>query len=80
MSEIERGMMPKWEYLFVRFDYFAGDLRAQSVNGQEARDPSINKPLHEYANQVGEEGWEMVGLNYTPAYGYGFLVFKRPKD
>ncbi|MBW4678695.1 MAG: hypothetical protein KME19_01090 [Microcoleus vaginatus WJT46-NPBG5] len=49
-------MMPRWEYLFVRFGYFAGDLRAQSVNTHETGDININKPLHEYANQAREEG------------------------
>ncbi|MBW4496443.1 MAG: hypothetical protein KME26_25870 [Oscillatoria princeps RMCB-10] len=71
--------MQKWEYLFVRLDYFAGDLRPKLANGKElpAQDGGIS--LHEYANQAGEEGWELVGMNYTPTYGYGFLVFKRPK-
>lgn len=72
--------MQKWEYLFVRVDYFAGDLRAQSANGEELRDRNINLPLYEYANKIGEEGWELVNLNFNPAYGYGFLTFKRPKS
>lgn len=72
--------MKKWEYLFVRFDYFAGELRPQSANGKDFRDKPAPMALHDYANVLGEEGWEMVGLNYTPAYGYGFLTFKRPKE
>jgi hypothetical protein len=73
-------MNQKWEYLFVRFDYFAGNLRPQNVDSKEVQDKYENKPLHEYANYLGEQGWEMVGFNFTPAYGYGFAVFKRMKE
>ncbi len=72
--------MQKWEYQFVRFDYFAGDLRPQSVNGKDVDEVFKHQSLHEYANSLGYEGWEVVNLNFTPAYGYGFLIFKRPKQ
>jgi hypothetical protein len=71
--------VPQWEYLFVRFDYFAGDLRPQNANGEEIRDERRQHPLHEYANYLGEQGWEMVNFNFSPAYGYGFLTLKRIK-
>lgn len=71
--------MQKWEYLVVQLSGFAGDLRARSVNGEELREPEKNLPLHEYANQLGDNGWEMVNFNFTPAYGAGFLTFKRLK-
>ncbi|MEB3826958.1 hypothetical protein [Phormidium sp. CCY1219] len=50
------------------------------LSGEELRDRNINLPLYEYANKIGEEGWELVNLNFNPAYGYGFLTFKRPKS
>lgn len=71
--------MQKWEYVFVRLDYFAGDLRPKLANGKELSVLDGNLSLHEYANQAGEEKWELVGMNYTPTYGYGFWVFKPPK-
>ena len=74
-----RIAMQKWEYCFVRFDYFAGELRPQRVNGDELPDKSNIPTLYEFMNQLGEKGWEVVGVNYTPGYGYGFLIFKRPK-
>jgi hypothetical protein len=44
-----------------------------------ARQKKEIPPLYEFSNQLGEEGWEVVGLNYTPCYGYGFL-FRHPKE
>ena len=70
--------LPKWEYCFVRLNYFAGDFRPQSINGEDLRDKPIPN-LHDFTNQLGDQGWELVGVNYTPGYGYGFLIFKRPK-
>ncbi len=69
----------QWEYLIVRFDYFAGDLRPSSMNHEDLRKKQNLPTLYEYMNELGEKGWEAVTLNYTPAHGYGFLVFKRPK-
>lgn len=71
--------MQKWEYCFVRFDYFAGNLQPQSINGNELRDKDKRPSLNELSNQLGEEGWEMVGINYTHNYGFGLMIFKRPK-
>ena len=73
-------MNKRWEYLFVRFDYFAGNLRPQNVESKDSQDKYKNKPLDEYANYLGDQGWEMVEFNFTPAYGYGFAIFKRLKE
>ncbi|HAZ45003.1 MAG TPA: hypothetical protein DDW76_10635 [Cyanobacteria bacterium UBA11369] len=81
MSETTTALaiaLPKWEYCFVRLNYFAGDFRPQSINGEELRDKPLPN-LHDFTNQLGDQGWELVGVNYTPGYGYGFLIFKRPK-
>ncbi|HEY9875019.1 MAG TPA: hypothetical protein V6D12_16395 [Candidatus Obscuribacterales bacterium] len=72
--------MKKWEYLFIRVDYFAGDLRPSSVNGEEFRDKQAVPPLYTFVNKLGEDGWEAVGMNYTPSHGYGFLILKRPQE
>lgn len=80
LSNARRSAVKKWEYLFVRFDYFAGDLRPKSVNEKDFRDKQDIPPLHELSNQLGQEGWELTGVNSHPGYGYGFLIFKRPKD
>lgn len=82
MSEIRTSLgitMQKWEYCFVGLDYFAGEFRPKSINGQELRDKSQIPALHEFSNKLGDQGWELVGVNYTPGYGFGFLIFKRPK-
>lgn len=74
--------MPKWEYFLMRIDYSAGDLRIQNLSSQDlqtGKDRKINTDISDYLNELGENGWELVTMNYTPGYGYGFLIFKRPK-
>jgi hypothetical protein len=55
-----------------------GGYRPRYVNGAEARGWKRAPVIHEYLNQLGEEGWELVGVggrhnDEMPAY------FKRPK-
>jgi hypothetical protein len=71
--------MTKWQYLIVRFDYFAGDLRATSVNGDDIRDRPVKPSLDKFINELGDQGWEAVTFNYTPGHGYGFVILKRPQ-
>ncbi len=67
----------RWEYMEVVFrDY--GGYRPRYVNGQEQAGWKRAPVIHEYLNQVGEEGWELVGVGsrhneQVPAY------FKRPR-
>lgn len=65
--------MQKWEYLFV--DCFAGSPRW--VNGSELPGWKSNK-IFALANQLGEEGWELVSGSPGPVL-YQFF-FKRPKS
>jgi hypothetical protein len=39
-----------------------GGYRPRYVNGQELRDWKKAPPIHEYLNQLGEEGWELSGV------------------
>jgi hypothetical protein len=71
-SRRPRARYPKWEYMEVVFrDY--GGYRPRCVNGQE-QDGWKRAPLmHEYLNQLGEEGWELAGVgsrrnDQMPAY------------
>ncbi len=72
-----RSRQPKWEYMEVIFrDY--GGYRPRYVNGQEQRGWKQAPIIHEYLEQIGEEGWELVGVGgrdnrEMPAY------FKRRK-
>ncbi|NES94827.1 MAG: DUF4177 domain-containing protein [Desertifilum sp. SIO1I2] len=74
--------MLKWEYFLLRIDYSAGDLRPQGLSlpdFSDRQDRKTNADISDYLNVLGEQGWELVTMNYTPGYGYGFLIFKRPK-
>ena len=76
-SRQSRARHPKWEYMEVVFrDY--GGYRPRYVNGQEQGGWKRAPLMHEYLNQLGEEGWELAGVgsrhnDQMPAY------FKRVK-
>ena len=67
--------MDKWEYKVVRT--YGGVVML--TNGQEVGKIASNQPvgemLYEYLNEVGEEGWEVVGMAETR--GGIELVLKR---
>ena len=67
--------MTKWEYLVVRTQ---GGV-VMMANGQELGKIVSNQPvgemLYEYLNEVGEDGWEVVGM--AEARGGVELVLKR---
>lgn len=54
--------MKKWEYTVIRT--YGGVVML--INGGEVGKIVSNQPvgqmLYEYLNQVGEEGWELVGM------------------
>ena len=74
--------MQTWEYLYVWANVDGEDYRPQEVNGQELPNWERGPSISEYMNQVGAEGWEMVGYS---AAGYPMTgvslhqVFKRPQ-
>ena len=51
-----------WEYLLVSFQEYKG-WRPRFVNGQEVTDWMSAPVIHEYVNQLGEDGWEMTGAS-----------------
>jgi hypothetical protein len=72
-----RTRKPAWEYMEVVFrDY--GGYRPRTINGQEQPDWKRSPVIHEYLNQLGEQGWELAGVGSRenremPVY------FKRPR-
>jgi hypothetical protein len=74
--------MQKWEYQFVSGDTQGDIWYPRWVNGQELPNWKKGPTLYAYANQLGEQGWELVVARYTGGAGYGTvarLIFKRPK-
>lgn len=68
--------MQRWEYLFVDV---AKTGEVYSVNGQTV---IYQKWLcHVYTNQLGNQGWELVGTVGIPGSDNRThqLIFKRPK-
>jgi len=57
--------MQKWEYLFV-FATIAsndGEFRPRFSNDQELDNWQKGPTMYEYANQLGESGWELFSCN-----------------
>lgn len=52
---------PIWAYMAVRFRDYRG-WRPRFVDGQELSDWKNGPLIEEYLNQVGQVGWEMVGI------------------
>jgi hypothetical protein len=76
-SRRSKPKLQPWEYMEVVFrDY--GGYRPRYVNGEEQVDWKQAPVIHEYLNQLGEQGWELAGVGsrddmQMPAY------FKRHK-
>ena len=51
----------QWEYMEVIFREFRG-WRPRYVNGAELDDWKEQPEIGDYLNQMGQEGWEMVGI------------------
>ena len=72
----------KWEYLLVSFQEYKG-WRPRYTNGQERADWMNAPVIHDCANQLGEEGWELISASAGQSvYGHTDrhqLYFKRPK-
>jgi hypothetical protein len=71
--------MQRWEYLHVRTFQYEFDTTAYcvNVNGQGLKD---REPLHAFLNQLGMEGWEMIGATVASELGDShYLFFKRPR-
>jgi hypothetical protein len=76
--------MQKYEYLLVSHVNYA----VKRVDGKEVADAASafgghkGPQIHELANELGQEGWEMVSAQYshnpTGSGYFGDLWFKRP--
>ena len=71
-----------WEYLLVSFQDYRG-WRPRYVNGQELEGWMSAPVIHEYVNQLGEDGWELTGASSGQSM-YGLtdrrqMYFKRLK-
>jgi hypothetical protein len=69
-----------WTYLIVSFQNHNG-WRPRYVNGKKLADWTAQPEMHDYANQLGHEGWELAGASAGEnLYGHADhfqLYFKR---
>ena len=86
--------MQKWQYLFIEADWsgkgfmrLSGVLKVRWINHEEQANWKTGIGFHDYVNQLGEEGWDMVGFSFTPEFDSGGnrtssnyeVIMKRPK-
>jgi len=60
-SRRTKPKLQQWEYMEVVFrDY--GGFRPRYINGEEQEGWKQAPVIHEYLNQLGEQGWELAGV------------------
>jgi hypothetical protein len=78
----EKPKKQDWEYLVVSFQDHKG-WRARFENGRELKDWMDGPSIHQYIEQTGEDGWELVAASSGERlYGNSDshqLYFKRQK-
>lgn len=72
--------MQKWEYLFLSTGVAGGILRPYYQNDEELPNWKKGPPVHQYVQELGEQGWEMVSHAYPSCGSYPTMAFKRPKE
>jgi hypothetical protein len=72
----------KWEYLFVSVEAFGDFKVVWWRQGSEVGQRKPHPTLFEFAEELGEQGWELVAAPMTKDWtsdSYFKLIFKRPK-
>ena len=75
--------MQKWEYLFIDANWVNNEWRVKHINGEKYAIGKTTITIYDYANQIGEDGWELISAPYTADEFNNptpRLVFKRPKS
>ena len=58
-----------WDYLLISFSDYHG-WRPRYINGREIQQWMKAPQIHDYVNQLGEDGWELVSASSgKPLYG-----------
>ena len=69
---VKKESMPArqaWEYKAVSFQEYKG-WRPRFINGQELKEWMSQPVMHDYLNQMGSDGWELVAASSgTSLYG-----------
>jgi hypothetical protein len=79
--------MEKWEYQLVLVNKWGRAVRLEAGSGHEIRqfDADKSSDLVELLREVGQQGWELVGIESNASYAEGLYsyvgnvyVFQRP--
>ena len=70
--------MQKWEYLFINCGLSNHNFVPHFINTQEIPNWQAGPNMVDVSNQLGEQGWELVCLDFGVNANY-LAVFKRPK-
>ncbi len=69
--------MQKWQYLYVEVDF--GSSKPKLINGQELRDWKKQPHISVFMEQMGDQGWELIGFFNQGYNTTNPMIFKRPK-
>ncbi len=70
--------MVKWQYYFLSSEVHNDCWRPKFQSIQVV--PDWKKiTTTDFCNMLGDEGWEIVSVTYSPSATYQNIVFKRPK-
>jgi hypothetical protein len=72
--------MQKWEYLFIEASWEKRIIRPRYHNNKEIPDWKSLPEIHEYLNQLGTEGWELVNTTFEEGNVNPRFAFKRPME
>jgi hypothetical protein len=78
-----REVYSRWEYVLVTFHDYKG-WRPRYINGHELSDWMNNAVIHEYIEQMADDGWQLAAAS-SGARMYGSadihqIYFKKPRD
>src|SRR5258708_40163043 len=69
-NDVRSTAMQTWEYLFVfaAITSGGGEFRPRFANDQELDDWQAGATMYDYANQLGERGWELFSCHPQRLY------------
>ncbi|OKH40406.1 hypothetical protein NIES2119_01930 [[Phormidium ambiguum] IAM M-71] len=75
------NLMKSWEYCIIKYRLLGlgntQEIEQLYLDAQELKEWN-RKPLRIFLNQLGKDGWEMVGVSSNPDSTWTFIYFKRP--
>lgn len=76
---LRKSQMTQWEYLFIEVVEEKRLPRPWTINGEEIPGWKNGPSIYAFTDDLGREGWELVGAPGNSKGALVGLVFKRPR-